>query len=277
MLKRYTFGDMNITKEELKEERRAKKLAILFTSLFFVLVVIMLFLLGLWKPWPPPPEEGVMIAFGEIENVEVGGVPESSPTQPINPSQPEEVPQEEVITQDVEDAPVIEKTEPKEQPNKPVEQPEPITEKTKEAETEAEQEPEKPVIDPSALYKGPRGTLSKPGRGGGKPTGSKEGKGSSGNTGIGTSGIGYSLAGRTLKSVPQVRDESQETGIVVIKIWVDPQGNVKRAQYDPSKSTTTNKRLIDLALRAARQAKFNADPTAPPEQIGTMTFRFRID
>ncbi|NPA34538.1 MAG: TonB family protein [Chlorobi bacterium] len=258
--------------ETLKEERRAKRLSVLFTSLFFILVIIILFFVGLWKPWPPPPEEGVMVAFGEIENVEVGGVPETSPTPPA-PSQPE-VPQKDVMTQDIEDAPVIEEnTDPK--PKESMESPEPNPELVDQPAQEPEEET--PKIDPSALYTGPRGTLDKPGEGGGKPSGSHEGKGNTGNTGVGTSGIGYSLIGRTLKRVPQIKDESQETGIVVIRIKVDQQGRVVSAEFSPAGSTTTNQRLISLALQAAKQARFNPDPNAPQFQYGTMTFHFRVD
>ncbi len=266
---------MSFQQETLQEEQRAKRLSALFTTLFFIVVIIMLFLLGLWKPWPPPPEEGVMVAFGEIENVEVGGVPETAESSPVQP-QVEDVPQEDAMTQDVEDAPVIEEkteSEPKEVVKQP--EPEPIEKPVKESVKEPEEE--KPKIDPSALYKGPRGTLTKAGKGGGKPSGSKEGKGTTGNTGIGTSGIGYSLKGRTLKKVPQIRDESQETGIVVIRIKVDQQGKVISAEFSPAGSTTTNQRLINLALQAARKSQFNADPNAPPIQSGTMTFHFRID
>ncbi len=266
---------MNLQQDTLREERRAKRLSALFTTLFFVLVVILLFLVGLWKPWPPPPEEGVMVAFGEIENVEVGGVPETTESPPVQP-QIEETPQEDVMTQDVEDAPVIEEkteSEPKEVVKQP--EPEPIEEPVDEPVKEPEEE--KPKIDPNALYKGPRGTLNKPGKGGGKPSGSQEGKGTTGNSGVGTSGIGYSLEGRTLKRVPQIKDESQETGIVVVRIKVDRQGRVISAEFSPAGSTTTNQRLINLALQAAKQARFNADPNAPAFQSGTMTFRFRID
>ncbi len=266
---------MGFQQEILWEERRAKRLSALFTTLFFILVIIMLFLLGLWKPWPPPPEEGVMVAFGEIENVEVGGVPETVESPPVQP-QVEDVQQEDVMTQDVEEAPVIEENiepELKEVVKNP--DPEPKEEPVKDPIEEPKEE--KPKIDPNALYKGPRGTLNKPGKGGGKPSGSQEGKGTTGSTGVGTSGIGYSLEGRTLKRVPQIRDESQETGIVVIRIKVDREGRVISAEFSPAGSTTTNQRLINLALQAAKQARFNADPNAPPEQYGTMTFRFRID
>ena len=42
--------------------------------------------------------------------------------------------------------------------------------------------------------------------------------------GLGNTGVGYDLEGRSLIGVPPIKDESQETGIVAVRIKVDRNG-----------------------------------------------------
>ena len=51
---------------------------------------------------------------------------------------------------------------------------------------------------------------------------------------------------------------------------------VTRAEYEPSGSNTSNGDLVAKAIAAARKARFNADPSAPEEQKGTITYIFKI-
>lgn len=63
---------------------------------------------------------------------------------------------------------------------------------------------------------------------------------------------------------------------MVVQIWVDRQGKVTRAEFQPKGSNTQNGYLVKQAISAARQARFNADPAAPEEQKGTITYIFKI-
>lgn len=86
-----------------------------------------------------------------------------------------------------------------------------------------------------------------------------------------------SLAGRSLQAaLPRPEYGAREEGRVVIEITVDRQGRVTDATYRSSGSTTQNSTLINAALRAARQARFNEDENAAISQRGTITYNFRM-
>lgn len=93
-----------------------------------------------------------------------------------------------------------------------------------------------------------------------------------GNDGI-SNGI-TDLAGRELLKKPILNDNSQEAGIVVVKIVVDRSGKVVRAIAGAKGSTTTSQHLNKIAEETATEAVFSPNENAPEEQIGTITFRF---
>lgn len=111
-------------------ETKHQKKSMVITSILYVLIFIFLFLVGLTY-LDPPPENGVAINFGTTDY----GSGDTQPTEPVKttPQQniPEPTPQEtttppqevvdDVATQDLEEAPVIEEKEkPKEEKEKPV-------------------------------------------------------------------------------------------------------------------------------------------------------------
>ena len=69
---------------------------------------------------------------------------------------------------------------------------------------------------------------------------------------------------------------ARDQGRVIIEIVVDQQGKVTSASYRSKGSTTQNSSLVNSALRAARQARFNVDENAPLSQRGTITYNFRM-
>lgn len=115
---------------------------------------------------------------------------------------------------------------------------------------------------------------AKDGDGPGKGTGDGPGDGSRQGPGKGN---GYSLKGRKLLQRPQLLDDSQEEGIVVVDIIVDETGKVIDAIPGQRGSTTTSSFLYTLARQAAKTAKFNPSPEGIKEQRGTYTFVFRLD
>lgn len=90
----------------------------------------------------------------------------------------------------------------------------------------------------------------------------------------GKGGSGYSLGGRTAVSLPLPQYYSNIQGKIVVKIWVDKSGNVIKAECPEKGSSIIDAKLVNAAKVSALKAKFNADPNAPEEQIGSITYIF---
>jgi TonB family protein len=207
--------------------------------------------------------------MGEVQP-EKSAIPQQS--MPPKPNENKTIKsKDDIVTQDTEEAPSI-KTEKKK------EQKEENTTKPKETPKEPEETP-KPVVNPKALFKGSdksqeggsEGITGQPGDQG-NPNGlagvkKYEGHGGQGN------GAGYDLGGRGAKSLQRPSKDFPEEGHIVVEIFVDQDGNVIRANI--AKGTDiSNAEMRNMALEAARRSKFIADPTAPEEQKGTITYTF---
>lgn len=84
------------------------------------------------------------------------------------------------------------------------------------------------------------------------------------------------LQGRGLReALPRPRTDYNINGTVVIYVTVDAQGNVTSADFRPAGSTTNNTNLINLALEAARKAKFNR--SSKFAEGGTITYKFNLE
>jgi len=69
---------------------------------------------------------------------------------------------------------------------------------------------------------------------------------------------------------------SQESGKVVVKIWVDQYGKVQKAVPGADGTTVTDKALWTAARNAALETGFNMSPNAPALQEGTITYIFNL-
>ena len=101
----------------------------------------------------------------------------------------------------------------------------------------------------------------------------------SGNTDIGNTDGAPSaqLKGRTtMGNLPTPSYNVQESGRVVVKIMVNRDGKVVSAVAGAPGTTTTSKILREAARKAALDAKFNVDNTAPVQQEGTITYIFKL-
>ena len=140
-----------------------------------------------------------------------------------------------------------------------------------------------PTVSNRAIYKGSNnpqsggseGITSQPGDQG-KPNGvadikQYDGKGGKGN------GIGYDLGGRGCKNLPKPPQDFPEEGHIVVEIWIDREGQVIRAEISPKGTTIVNNDMRQSAIQAAKRSIFNADPDAPEEQHGTITYTFVIN
>lgn len=94
--------------------------------------------------------------------------------------------------------------------------------------------------------------------------------------GIGN-GVVASLDGRTSLSLPKPQYPGTEEGRVVVRVTVDKNGIVTKAEAGIQGTNTTDPSLIAAAKKAALQARFNVDNNAPDFQKGTITYRFVLD
>ena len=90
----------------------------------------------------------------------------------------------------------------------------------------------------------------------------------------GSGRVGGGLGSRGVLRSPKVTDNSQKQGKVVVKVCVDRSGNVTSADYTQRGSTTTDSKLISLAVRNAKNWKFNKGDL--DKQCGTITYEFKV-
>lgn len=216
-------------------------------------------------PDPPIPEEGVEVNLGDSD-FGLGDSPEPA-TEATSYAPPAS--QEQVITQRTE------ATTPLPSSSKPGNVTNPA------AEAKPQPENKEPEINKNALFPGKRNQNN-----GGGSQGVTQGSGNQGKadgnpnsnnySGRGGSNGNYSLAGRSAVSLPKPEYNSNQQGKIVVRIWVDQQGRVTRVEAPYKESTITTGTLVEQAKAAARRARFNASTNAPEEQIGTITYIFKI-
>lgn len=266
--------------------------------------------------WAPPvapvvqEEEGMEVNLGDSESG-IGDVQtlllgdpaleaeaiQTPPAQPINSSPVEK----EVETNDNDkEAPPAVVNPPKENPKPKAElKPTPIvpnpTPKPKE---EAKPVEAPPAPKPKAIYKSPGANAN--GTGGnntdsyqaskgqgiaggsgdqGKLNGNPNSDSYAGNSGSGGGSeltISRGLQGRKITRFPSFEDDFSENAKVAVDIKVDFNGNVISATIQPRGTTTGNASMKAIALRKARQLRFNTDEEGAAEQLGTISFSFRV-
>lgn len=268
-----------------------KRKSMTLTIILFILLAIALAFFGLGY-MDPPEQKGIAVNFGTTDtgsgNIQPQNPMESAPTQTAT-EVPETEPsplEEEVITQDLEEAPVIENKE-KEVPKQevaPVEEtPEPEPEK--EPEPEPEPEPDKSTSDAiSNLLNAPKSDGTDQGNEGddatagdkGDPSGDPNASSYYGQ-GKGLDGDGnYNLGGRRALNKESYKQECNESGRVVVRIVVNRNGEVISATSGYRGTTNNAPCLLNPAKRAAMATRFNPDKNAPAQQVGTIIYNFSL-
>jgi hypothetical protein len=270
-----------------------------YTAVLCTLLLIILLYVGWTRPVEVPPvaEEGIEVNLGNSDK----GLGTNQPYLPGQPSAEdkekytppkqavvEKEPVKDVETNDnnKEDAPVIKKaiiTKPDatklpdkevvKKAVKPVKQPETL--------------PVRPVVrHPKAQMGAVQGTGTggngaddfKPGgnqgvaggRGdqgapGGDPNSTNYSGGGHGNSGIVALG---NLKRRRIISLPSFTDDFNQNGTIMLTVHVDESGSVVSAEYRLGGSTTSDRSLIDIAIRKVKQIKFAAgDESVGPVQV----------
>ena len=206
-------------------------------TIHVILILLLLFAFGL-KYMDPPLESGIAVNFGNSDvgsgsvqpSEPIRSAPKQSKPKPVS-TQAEEL-QEEVITQEIEDAPVIENKEKKEEskvnPVREEQEEEPVEE-----EVEPDPTPDKATTDAlSSLINAPKsegnGNTSEGNNeiGGdkGRPDGDPKASAYYG-TGKGLDGDGnYLLGGRRALNKEKYLQQCNEAGVVVVSIEVDRGG-----------------------------------------------------
>jgi len=94
------------------------------------------------------------------------------------------------------------------------------------------------------------------------------------NAFTGRSTINFYLKNRYNNKLPNPIYTCLSGGFVYINIKVNQQGKVVSANYNKSKSNTTNECLIETAIKYAKRSKFNTDFDAKDSQKGYITYDF---
>lgn len=260
------------------------------------LVALLLLFLLLWFVYMGAPvlpeDEGIEVAFGDVR--EAGGfqpepehqsTPMESVTPPPAPSKPTN---NDLMTQEDEETLAVQRQRDKEEKARKEAEAERLRqEKAKAAQAEAARiAKEKALAEQKAKEQAAKdkaaamGSLFGNNAAGAQGTGDSKGEGQKGNpvAGHGTSGgnnWSLSLTGRSIKgALPQPKNDFNQDGTVVVSIWVLPDGTVKDAQITRG-TTISDKSTLQLALNAARKAKFSESDKSI--QTGTITYKFKFN
>ena len=270
----------------LSKKQQRHIIATVGTVIFMLLVFLILWLVRLYAV-VPEQEEGVEIAFGEVE--EAGGymaqeseavpLPAPEPAAPVLPSAPSD---NDLLTQEDDEALALRKAqEEKERARKQAEAAEKQRQREEQARLEAERkareaaEAERKAKEAEAIAKANQFGSLFGNSGNNSGSGDSQGSGQKGNpVGHGSSGgNSWSLSGRGIKgTLPQPANTFNQEGRVIVEIRVNAAGQVVSAVHKGG--TVSDKTTIQLALDAAKNAKFTE---GDHDQIGTITYNFKFN
>ena len=255
-------------RERQTHEKTAKTLGIVLAAGLHVAAALLLVFTGVKYLYPPPEEQSFIIDFQEEE------------PQVLVQHRNGTVPQAEDIdlTKPVE---LIQRSESPETVAKNNLTPETKQNDFGDVETPAPKPKEEPKLDPRASFPG----MAKKDSSYTAPHSADEASDSfkagqpDGNTKVGpTDGTPNArVKGRnTLGALPRPSYPVQKSGTVVVKVWVDNYGNVKKAVPGADGTTVTDDKLWAAARNAAMKTHFNESIDAPAMQEGTITYIFKL-
>ncbi len=235
----------------MNEENRRKLISAIITLFVSLIGTGILFVVALPYPDPPPPELGVEMNAEELSDIGDDFDNASEGGEDVSNNVASNYSKENIVNQDTEEAPISSKRN------------ETVTPKKE------NEKPAEPAINQNALFS--KGKVKK---GNGGSQGISEGSGSgAGGNGEGK-GVSFNLGGRGAKELVPPSASNNTPGKIVVEIFVDKEGNVVRAKAGVKGTTISNSNLYRKCEQAARKCKFAADPNAPEEQRGTITYRF---
>ena len=250
-----------------------KKKASLVTLVILIVFVWGIFSFGM-QYQDPPVEYGIVINFGtskegnkKPKNTSVKKLPiqenEEERLEETVEDIPEEIKNDEVLSQTDKDTPTIQK--PKEDAEPTPKKPSKNTLKAFDNLLKGDTSDGKPTGDGDAAQEGVKGDKN------GDPASTKY----YGNTGK-SGDPNYNLAGREALLKPKEQPNCEEEGIVVVSIEVDKEGKVIRAISGVKGTTNSANCLLKPAREAALKTTWNADPNSPSKQKGTIIYKFSL-
>ena len=276
----------------MTKQTQAHIIAFVGTVISLCLIFLLLWWLQIRVPLQTE-DEGIVVAFGEAEDG--GGLPDVRPLDEITqteqipaPAAPSRPSNNDLLVQEDEESLVLAKQTEDEAKRRAEE--EELIRKRKEDEARAEAEriakekalAEQRAKEQEAVDKA-NALMANFGQAG-LEDGSNAENASSSNTattkgnpvgkGMGvTNGTQWSLYGRNVKRLPKPSSDFAQAGVVVVNIMVDAAGNVTNAALGDG-TTVSDRSTQQLALQAARQAKFSEGDTP---QIGKITYTFKLN
>lgn len=282
-------------------ENKNRNRARIWTITVHVLLLLWFALTGL-KYQDPPPEEGIAINFGYSEE----GFGNNTQAAPVTPPPPapetpvEETPvtQEEVVTQDIEDAPVIEETKEEPKQETPKEEVKEVPKETPQPDPEPEPDPQPTEEEIKQQKEADR--LNKLFNTNNKGSGQGEGETKSGgdqgsedgdplnpnrkgNGGVGNNG-NFWIKGENIE-LPKPKTGCNYRGIVVVRIVVNENGKVTETAIPSNSSIPTslprqgygsNSCLSGRAQEAALKSTWTPD-IGNYRRVGFVVYRFELE
>jgi protein TonB len=267
-----------------------RKIGLLGTFVVHNIIILILILSFFTMKSHIPAEGGMLINFGTMEMAGGELEPRMNDAQEVQQTAAQQQTtdmqdDEGIMTQDFEEAPVVEKkAEKKKEVKKPVQKP-------AESKPEIVKKPveEAPKVNAKALYSakgkatqenGNSQGLYKGAGNQGNPDGSPDsdnyGQGS--GTGLGIQ-VGGGLSNRKVLSLPKPDFKVQKEGKVAVEVTVNRDGKVISATPGVKGTTIVDASLYAAAKKAALQSKFivQADAQAYQTQTGTITYHFKLE
>ncbi|GGH46926.1 energy transducer TonB [Mangrovimonas yunxiaonensis] len=275
---------------ETKHERNSAKI----TALITLILVLLLFVVG--PPYMDPPiEYGVAVNFGTTDfgsgQVQPKAPVKSEPKEVVQP--PEETvseavastaseAKEEVLTQETEEAIAIKKQKEAEAKAKAEAEAKAKAEAERIAKEKREQEEKKKKLDALiggvSKSEGVTGSEGDDNQAGdkGQLDGDPYAPSYFGGPGSGSGGVGYGLNGRGKATYQTLKQDCNESGMVIVKIVVNQSGNVIQATPGVKGTTNTASCLLEPAKKIALSHKWRPDANAPAKQIGFVRVNFNL-
>ncbi len=251
-----------------KRERIAKVTGIVMSAAAHLCALAIVSFSGLKYIYPPPQEQSMLIDFDEMSEPVVQQAQGREPlATEVDLDRPVELAQQS-------DSPIQAELE----NLTPQTAPDPVGDVDVPTPPQEEQEPK---LDPRATFPGMarKDTAVTTPHDAAEPDNAFKAGQARGNTESGrTDGKPNAhVQGRnTVGNIPRPVYNVQESGIVVVDIWVDNYGNVAKAVPGGDGTTVLDKTLHAAARNAAMETHFNMSADAPAMQQGTITYYFNL-
>ena len=254
------------------DENKGKVFAAVATFAYLLALLAMFWLVS-FSVEKPIEEEGIMMDLQGVLGQSAAHAASSKPQKPTVKNKVVASKEEQILTQDFEEAPIVEKKPPKAKPKPKDQIQEPVVKKPVEKPRE---------VNKSALFKAKTNSDKSKSSAATKQEDSS-GKGGYSGDEKGTGGGGvesqYSVGNRKIVGsipLPSTDYGKNKSGKVVMEVYVDSNGYVTRAPvYRAAGSTTNDSQLVKVAVDAARKARFTKSDNEVP-QVGTITYTFKL-